>query len=142
MQEFLEFAAQTWYLFVVLLFILGWLIGGEVMQRVRGIPTVNPTQALQLINHQDAVVLDIRDGGEYKAGHIPEARHIPAASLESRLNELGKFKDKPLIVYCRTGVNASKACAVLKKNGFAAVHNLSGGIAAWQGANLPVSKKK
>jgi rhodanese-related sulfurtransferase len=87
-------------------------------------------------------VLDIRDSGEYKAGHIPEAYHIPQRELKQRLKELAKFKEKPVIVYCRTGTQSAAAGSLLKKEGFATVRTLNGGITAWQNANLPLRKKK
>lgn len=141
MEQFIEFALKNWYLFVALLVILGLLIGGEILRKVRGIDNVTPARALQLLNHDDAVVLDIRDLGEYKAGHIPDARHTPLSNLKDRLSELTKFKNKPVIVYCQTGGRSGSACALLKKNGFETVYNLSGGLSAWQSANLPVKKK-
>lgn len=141
MGEFIEFAAETWYLFLAAFIILGWLIGTEVLHRMRGIGTVTPAQALQLINHEDAVVLDVRDSGDYKGGHILSARHIPMNTLSNRLNELNKFRDKPIIVYNRPGANAGSACNVLKKNGLNKIYYLSGGLPAWQNANLPISKK-
>lgn len=141
MGEFVEFAAETWYLFLAAFILLGWLIGTEVLQKIRGIKTVTPAQALQLINHEDAIVLDIRDSGEYKGGHILSARHMPMNSLANRLTELTKFRDKPIIVYDRPGAGAANACALLKKNGLDKIHYLSGGLPAWQNANLPISKK-
>lgn len=141
MEQFIEFALKNWFLFLALIIILGLLIGGEVFRKVRGISTVNPTQALQLINNQNAVVIDIRDGGEYQAGHIPDARHIPRDALNNRLDELGKFKARPIIIYCRSGNRAFAACNLLKKHGFEKVHYLQGGLPTWQGANLPISKK-
>jgi rhodanese-related sulfurtransferase len=141
MQEFVEFAFRHGLLFVALIVILGALIGGEILGRIRGVKNISPTQALQLINHDDALVLDIRDSGEYKSAHIPNARHIPLKELENRLGELAKFKDKPVILYCRAGVSSSGAGGTLTKNGFKMVHTLSGGLPAWQNANLPVSKK-
>lgn len=139
--EFIDFAVRHWYLFAALFIILGMLIGGEVLRKLRGINALNPTQVLQLINHQDAVVIDIRDGGQYKAGHLPDARHIPFAELDQRMKELNKFKDKPIIVYCQTDTRASSAGAKLKKAGFETVHALRGGLPAWQQASLPVSRK-
>lgn len=141
MEQFIPFAVRNWYLFAALLIILGLLIGSELLPRLRGIVKVNPLQALQLINHQDALVLDIREANEYKAGHISEARHLPLSKLNERLNELQKFKNRPIIVCCQTGARSSGACALLKKNGFATVHNLSGGLPAWQNANLPLTRK-
>jgi rhodanese-related sulfurtransferase len=141
MQQLIEFALKNWLLFAALVVILGLLIGNEIIRRVRGVKTIEPGQALPLINHQDALVLDIRDSGEYKAGHVPDARNIPLNNLEARLGELEKFKGKPIIVYCRSDVSSNGACALLKKNGFEAVYTLSGGLPAWQTANLPIRKK-
>jgi len=141
MADFLEFARLNWFLFVALGIIVGWLVSSEVMRLLHGVANVNPTQALQLINRQDAIVLDIREAGDYKTGHIPAARHLPMSKLQGRLGELQKFKDKPIIVYSGAGGNVGNACNILKKNGFSAVHQLSGGLPAWQNANLPVTKK-
>ena len=141
MEQFLDFALKNWYLFVALFVIIGLLIGSEVLRKLRGITAITPTGALQLINDQDAVVVDIRDLGDYKAGHIPESRHIPFKELEKRAAELKKAQDKPIIIYCRTDNRASTAGAQLKKGGFQTVHTLKGGLSAWQSANLPVSTK-
>ncbi|MDX1605981.1 MAG: rhodanese-like domain-containing protein [Candidatus Competibacterales bacterium] len=141
MTEFFDFALRHWYLFAALFAILGLLIGGEVVRKLRGVSGLNPTQALALINHQDAVVVDIRDGNEYKAGHLPEARHIPMRELDQRTKELHKFKNRPIIVYCNTDTRAGSAGAKLKKAGFEQIHSLRGGLAAWRNANLPVTRK-
>jgi rhodanese-related sulfurtransferase len=111
------------------------------MRKIRGIAAINPTEAMQLINHEDALMLDIRDLNEYKEGHIPDAKNIPQSALASRLRELEKYKNKPVILYCRTGARSSSAASVLKKNGFQTVHSLGGGLSAWQTANLPIRKK-
>lgn len=142
MNDFAEFAQHNWLLFLALFAILGMLVGSEILRRVRGISTLNAAEALRLINDQDAWVVDIRDGGEYKEGHIPQARHIPFAALRERLSELSKVGDKPLIVYCRSGAVSQSACALLKKNGVANVYSLNGGLPAWLDAHLPVSRKK
>ena len=141
MTEFFEFAATNWYLFVALIVVLGWLIGNEVWRKLRGVTSVTPMQALQLINQQDGLVLDIRDGGGYKSGHIPQALHIPAADVQKRLQELQKHQDRPIIVCCDSGASAEGVCTRLKKQGFAAVHSLSGGLTAWKDANLPLTRK-
>jgi len=86
-------------------------------------------------------VVDVRDPGEYGAGHILGARNVPLARIEEGANDLAKRKERPLVVYCDTGTNrAAKAIAALKKQGFARVVNLNGGIGAWQQAGLPVEK--
>lgn len=118
----------------------GMLLWPLISGRFSGANEVDTMEAVQLINRKDALVLDVRDEGEYASGHIPNARHIPLGKINERLRELEKFKAKPIVVHCRTGTMSAKACGVLRKNGFTNVHNLRGGIAAWQEASLPVQK--
>jgi rhodanese-related sulfurtransferase len=142
MSDFIEFSQHNWLLFLALFAILGLLVGNEVLRKIRGISALNAAETLRLINDQDAWVLDIREGSEYKESHIPQARHIPLASLRERLGELSKAGDKPIIVYCRSGNASQSACALLKKNGIANVYSLNGGLSAWLDAHLPISRKK
>ena len=142
MNDFVEFSTQNWLLFLALFAIAGMLIGGEVLRKMRGVSSLSAAEALRLINDQEALILDVRDGNEYKEGHIPQARHIPLGALRDRLGELTKAKDKPIVVYCRNGATSQAACAQIKKSGIADVYSLSGGLSAWQEANLPVSRKK
>jgi rhodanese-related sulfurtransferase len=95
---------------------------------------------VQLINRRDAVVLDVRDTGDYAAGHITGARHISESQLADRMKELEKFKSRPIVVCCRTGTRAPVVSALLRKQGFAEAFALRGGIAAWQQASLPLEK--
>jgi rhodanese-related sulfurtransferase len=96
--------------------------------------------ATQMINQQNALVLDIRQDNEYVGGHIINATHIPLSHLKDRLGELEKHKNKPVIAVCRSGHRSSGACVTLKKAGFESVYNLSGGVLAWESANLPLTK--
>ena len=120
---------------------LGALLASEISRRLSGMKAVDPVQATQLSNRENAIFLDIRDDGEYGGGHIPEAIHIPIRQLPDRIAELNKHNDCPVIAYCRSGNRSNGAGSVLKKHGFENVYNLSGGIAAWQKASLPVSTK-
>ena len=101
--------------------------------------TVTTLQATQLINRQDALVLDVRDAAAYAGGHILGARNLPVARIDEKA-DLGKRKDRPLIVYCDSGARASKAAAALRQQGYTQVVNLAGGLGAWQAAGLPVEK--
>lgn len=101
---------------------------------------LGPADAVLLINRENAMVVDVRDEAEYAAGHITDARHIPLDQLDARIDELRKFKDKPILVNCQAGMRSGKACGVLKKHGFSKVYNLQGGLNAWQQAKLPVVK--
>lgn len=103
-----------------------------------GVPDVSPAEAVALINREHAMVLDVREAAEFSGGHITDARHIPLGELESRLDELTRFRDKPIVVQCQGGVRSASACAVLKKKGFSHIYNLKGGIAAWLESKLPV----
>ena len=95
-----------------------------------------------LINREDGVVVDVRPMADYSQGHIINSINIPANSLKTQLNRLEKYKQKPIIVACRSGAQSSAACKQLQKAGFEKVFNLQGGILAWQNANLPISRKK
>ena len=110
------------------------------LRRSTGGPSVNPTQATQLINREDALVVDVREPGEYGAGHILGARNVPLARIDSGGADVARKKDKPVIVYCDTGNRSAKAAAALRTQGYARVVNLAGGLGAWQQAGLPVEK--
>lgn len=105
-----------------------------------GVPNLGTTEAINLINRNHALVLDVRDDAEFAGGHIVDAKHIPLAKLEERLKELAKYKDKPLLVNCQRGVRSAKACDILRKAEFTQVNNLQGGMDAWLAAKLPVVK--
>ena len=101
---------------------------------------VGVAQAVQLINRKDAAIIDVREPAEFKAGHIPNARNIPAGQIKERTKELGKFKSKPLLLVCQTGNRSAQVCASLQKDGIGEPVALSGGMAAWQQAGMPVEK--
>ncbi|AWI77363.1 sulfurtransferase [Parazoarcus communis] len=119
----------------------GWLLFDFV--RNQGNKTlVSPTEATMLINREDAIVVDVRDQGEYGKGHIPNARHLPMAEIARRASELDKFKSRPIILCCATGARSGSALATLKKAGFEKLYNLRGGLIEWDKAGQPVSKKR
>jgi len=101
---------------------------------------IGTLEATRLINQGHSLVLDVRDEKDFAAGHLPRARHIPLRDLAGRLGEIGKYKDKPVIVTCRSGTKAGMACRFLRRSGFNNVFQLKGGVASWQQASLPVEK--
>lgn len=141
MHQYVTFVVHHWELFVALVVILGLLAASSFTDGLRGFRGVSPAEATQLINRQDALVLDTREDGEYRGGHILNSVHIPLDNLDARIGELEKFKGKPIIVGCRSGQRSARACTKLRKNGFEQVYNLTGGVLAWQNANLPLVKK-
>ncbi len=132
-----EFVRNNLLLIAVAL-VSGAMLLWPLVRRTTGGPWVNPAQATHLINREDALVVDVRDPGEYGAGHILGARNVPLQRIGEF--DLGKHKDRPLILYCDSGDRSGKAAAALKKQGFSRVVNLAGGIGAWQLAGLPVEK--
>ncbi len=102
--------------------------------------SVNPGEATLLINREDAVVLDVREADEFAAGHLPDAKNFPLSKLTANLADLEKFKEKPVIVCCASGMRSGKACSQLQKVGFTRLYNLGGGIDAWAQANYPLKK--
>ncbi len=113
----------------------------EFKQATKNFSSLTPTGAIQLMNNEDAVLLDVREPAETVVGKIAKAIQIPVGSVGQRVGELDKHKDRNIIVYCKTGARAGIACRELEKAGFEKVYSLSGGITAWQEANLPVSRK-
>jgi rhodanese-related sulfurtransferase len=126
-------------LFAVAL-VSGAMLLWPLVRRGTGGPWVNTARATEMINREDALLVDVREANEYGAGHILGAKSLPLARLADGAGELGKKKDRPLIVYCDSGDRAAKAAAALKKHGFTRVANLSGGLGAWRQAGLPVEK--
>lgn len=108
--------------------------------RLRGIKEVDHMAAMQYINHKNALVLDVREQNEYDAGHILNSKLIPVGKILERIGELEKYRERPVVVVCRSGQRSASACAVLGKQGFAQAYNLNGGVMAWQKAGLPLEK--
>jgi len=140
MQQLPTFIANHWELFLALVIIIGLLFGSGLTGRLRGVRRVTPAAAIQLINHEQAKVLDVREANEYTEGHILNSIHIPLTTLEKRVGELEKYRKYPIIVSCRSGSRSENACSSLKKHGYEMVFNLGGGILAWKNANFPVNK--
>jgi len=127
---------------VALVVVSGLMIFWPIVnRRISGIKEVGIMEATQLINHHDALVLDVREDQEYSGGRVPHSKHIPLRQLSGRVHELEKFKGKPIIAICRSGARSGHGCSVLRKNGFEQVYNLNGGMMAWQQANMPVERK-
>ena len=108
--------------------------------RMRGLKEASIAEALQLINHKNALVLDVREAKEFDAGHILNSKFIPLGNLRQRANELEHHREQPIVVVCRSGQRSAAACTLLGKQGFSQVYNLSGGILAWEKANMPLEK--
>ena len=143
MEQFLVFLQKS--PFNMLLFGLALASGGMLLWPLVSRPfrvssEVAAFDAVQLINRRDALVLDVRDTGDFAAGHIANARHVPEAQIADRIKELEKYRARPIIVSCRAGSRAPSVAGMLRKKGYTEAFALRGGIAAWQQANLPLEK--
>ncbi len=140
MQQLIPFISNHWELFLALGVISALLIY-QTFGNVGGGKSITPQEAIRMINHEQATVLDVREPAEVKRGKILDSITIPLANLGQQINKLQKYKTTPIIVVCQSGSRSSRACRILRKQGFESIYNLQGGILAWINASLPLSKK-
>ncbi len=107
----------------------------------KGGRSVTPQEAVNMINREDAIILDVRDKKEFREGHILDAINIPLAQLAKRHTELSKHKSKPIIVTCKMGQHSASAGKTLIDAGYEVVLRMTGGMAEWQNSSMPVAKK-
>ena len=140
MQEFIQFFAHHWFLSGLLVILLILLIIEEA--RSKGLlDQLSPQETVQKLNHESAVIIDIRNRESFQDGHIVGAVNLPQTELAKDLSKLNKYKDRPLIIVCLTGQGAGKLVMQMKKQNFANVFALAGGIGAWKRAQMPMVKK-
>jgi len=101
---------------------------------------LDPAGAVQLINREKGVVIDVCSPQEFAAGHVGGAKNIPLDALEAKLPGAVKNKALPLILVCQSGARSGRAVAIAKKLGYEQAQSLGGGLSAWKAANLPVEK--
>ncbi|MEW9797403.1 rhodanese-like domain-containing protein [Alteromonas sp. CYL-A6] len=141
MEQLIEFASNNMLLAGIWVALVVMLVYSYISGLTSPVKEVGTHEATLLMNKQDAVVLDTRQVKEFRAGHILGARQLKPEELrEGNFAKLENQKDKPIIVVCAMGNSARGTAASLSKAGFADVRVLKGGMNAWQGAGLPVSK--
>jgi rhodanese-related sulfurtransferase len=139
MNRFFEYTTNHPYLVAAAAILAVLAVVIELRQRARGSTSIGNNDAIRLQN-SGALLLDVRDAKDYEAGHIIEARNIPAAEIASRADSLKKFKEKPVIVYCDGGFTSAGAARALRALGFTKVVTLGGGLNSWRQENLPLVK--
>ncbi|NNC23962.1 rhodanese-like domain-containing protein [Salinisphaera sp. USBA-960] len=102
---------------------------------------VNPSEAVRLMNTDDAVVVDTRSASDYKKNHILNAIHVPVAGIDERAGEISKDTNQTIICYCGSGNQAAQAASKLRKQGYSNVYTLRGGINGWESDGLPLTAK-
>ncbi|HFD12502.1 MAG TPA: rhodanese-like domain-containing protein [Crenotrichaceae bacterium] len=137
-----EFLFNHWIIASALVLVSALLIQDTWESITRKFKRVSTAGAVDLINNHDPAILDVREPFEHAKGHIQDAINIPAAKLSKRMNEIEKYKTKPLLVVCQTGTRSVTACKNLYKQGYENVIHLTGGIQAWEDHKLPLMRKK
>jgi rhodanese-related sulfurtransferase len=139
MQRLIEFIGHHPYLAGGALLAAVAVIVNEVRERMKSFAALSSMQAVRLMN-QGALVIDLRAKDAFDAGHIGDARNVPAVELEAQSDALKKWRDRAVITYCDSGVSGAGAARTLAKLGFTKVFNLEGGLNAWVKDNLPLTK--
>ena len=142
MERLLEFAQQNLMLSLALAGLTLALIVTEILRLFRGFKGVSPAQLTELINRENALVVDLRGQGDFEKGHIIGSRHVLPSQVEPEGKLLGKAKESPVVLVCAAGITAAGTAEKLVKAGFKQVSVLEGGIGAWTGAGLPLAKGK
>ncbi len=137
---YIEFISQYWYLFATL-FVIVLLLSFDVPGGgAGGSKAITPAQLPQLQSRENAVIVDVNEAAQFKAGHISQAINIPLASLGNSIGKLRRHQKKPIVLTCTNGASSKKAAAVLRKNEIADIYVLTGGLTAWKKDNLPLEK--
>ena len=134
----MKFILDNWYLIFVAL-ASGSMLLWPLLKSANG-GSLTPTRAVQLINREKAVVIDVCETEEFAAGHVGGAKNVPLGQLEERLPALVKNKALPLVLVCASGARANRAVAMAKKLGYDNAQAMAGGLKAWREASLPVEK--
>lgn len=134
----MKFILDNWMLVSVALASGGLLLWPMLKGATEG--GLTSAAAVQLINREKAVVVDVCEADEFAAGHVGGAKHIALNQLEERLPAVVKNKTLPLILVCQSGARSGRAVAIAKKLGYEKAQSLAGGLGAWKSANLPIEK--
>ena len=135
----MNFFIENWMLISVALTSGGLLLWPVLAGGARA-GSLTPAEAVQLMNREKAVVIDVGEPHEFAAGNVIGARNLPFGQLEDRLAGLVKNKTTPVIMVCPVGARAARAAGLARKLGFEQARSIAGGLKAWRDASLPVEK--
>lgn len=140
MQDIGLFLQHHWALSVALIIVLFLSMIVEFMNQKRSILQLSPAKATQLINRDNAIVVDLRSNALFAEGHIIGAISIPQNEIEQKWKKIEKLRAQPLILVCASGTESPKAAMLFTKQGFN-VRILAGGMRAWREAEMPSVKE-
>jgi rhodanese-related sulfurtransferase len=133
-----KFIIDNWMLFAVAIGSATMLFLPQIQSAAGG--TLSASGAVQLMNREKAVVVDVNEPEEFALGHMNNAKNVPFGQLEDKLTAQVKNKELPLILVCTSGARSNRAVAVAKKLGYSNVQAMAGGLKSWKEANLPLEK--
>lgn len=140
MEQLLQFYTNHWALGLALVLILALIFINEFLAQKKRAKELSPTAAIEMINHENAAVIDLREAEPFRAGHIIDA--IRASTDDFNQHRMDKYKNTPIILVCARGLQSATLATKLRGQGFTQPMVLAGGITAWQAANLPLVKGK
>lgn len=140
MEPYLEFAARHPVLVLAFFGLLAALLWTEIARAQRGYVELSPLELTQLINRENALLIDVSPMADYDKAHILGAKNLPLSQFDPDGKDLAKAKERPVACYCRAGITSQEACRRLVRAGFGKVYMLKGGLASWLNDNLPVAK--
>jgi len=141
MDQIIEFVGNHPFLILTTVAVAIALLVTEVLRLKAGPTSLEPAEATQLYNHEDAVFIDIRSDADFRKSRLPGAIHIAASAIEQNQDRLKRYQDRPVIVYCSNGMQTGRVVAQLKKQGIERTYQLRGGFTGWQSNGYPTVSK-
>ncbi|MFW5427133.1 MAG: rhodanese-like domain-containing protein [Methylophagaceae bacterium] len=137
MENLGEFLVNHWLLATLFVVLSSMLMSDSLHQRISGMTPITTAQAVQLVNQQKGLFLDIREKDEFSKEHIAESTSMPLSTLSENLGTL-KNKSQPIILICASGQRSRAAAKQLSSSEFTDVYVLTGGLNSWKEAKLPL----
>lgn len=139
-EELWAFAGRNPILSLGLVAVTVAMIFHEVSRLFRGYAGLNPAGLTALMNHENALVVDLRPSADFQKGHIAGSKNVQMSQFDPESKQLAPAKSMPIVLVCQNGITVGPAAKRLKKAGFERVHILEGGLSSWQQADLPLVK--
>ena len=140
MNELMQFAQNHIELSLAWIVVALLLAYTQFKQMANGPKSASTQMLTNLVNREDAIVIDVRPQADFNKGHIHGAKNIPLSKIKDSVKDLEKYKSTPIIMVCASGISVISACNTLKKEGMEKVYKLTGGMNSWVGDNLPIVK--
>ncbi|MBN9229939.1 MAG: sulfurtransferase [Legionella sp. 40-6] len=139
MEHLSQFIINHWQLWLLFIVILTLVFINELLMKKKKAKELSPQAVVDLMNNNEVIIIDLRDKELYKKSHILNS--INAKADDFAQQKMDKYKDKPLVLVCDRGLQASTLANKIREQGFDPVV-LSGGLNAWVSADLPLVKGK